>query len=314
MKMKFCLSAAILMSLLCWCARVDAVEIKGTVRSATATTATIATEGEFAPNIGDPVEVFFKLSGTDTEISVASGKVSTVKADVIEARIDKATGTLSKDQLARITSAKPQKRSAAATTQSPPAGSGEKQISATAGRNPSFAFVNMDNLFKQHPKTKSAEAKINEDKTAAKNEYDQRADEYKKLLDDVNGLNRQIEVAGSSEKTQLESDRDAKITMIKATERSILEFRYTREKALQDEALKLREEIVADITAHIKQLGEQTANVIFDVSGNSLNGVPLLVRYPQSADTTEPVISAIAGRQSSVFEFHPAISKSQAWI
>ena len=100
--------------LFCGCPKVDAVEIRGTVRSATTGSATIATEGESVPNIGDPVEIFFKLPGTDTEISVGRGKVSAVRGDVIEAKIDQANGTVTKDQLARISSQSPQKRSAIA--------------------------------------------------------------------------------------------------------------------------------------------------------------------------------------------------------
>ena len=94
----------------------QAVEIKGTVRSATADAATIAIEGESAPNAGDPVEIYFKLPGADTEISVGRGKVTAVRGDSVEAKIDKATGTVAKDQLARITSQKPQKRTAIAAS------------------------------------------------------------------------------------------------------------------------------------------------------------------------------------------------------
>jgi hypothetical protein len=93
----------------------SAVEIKGTVGSATAATATISIEGDLAPNIGDPVEIFFKMPGVDEEISVGNGKVTAVNADAVEVKIDEATGTVSKDQLAKITSANPQKHSAVAT-------------------------------------------------------------------------------------------------------------------------------------------------------------------------------------------------------
>lgn len=111
MKNGIYIAAIASIALFCCRTDVDAVEIKGTVRSATAADATIAAEGEFIPNVGDPVQVFFKLSGTDSEISVGTGKVSAVKADFIEAKIDKATGSVGKDQLVRITSQNPQNRS-----------------------------------------------------------------------------------------------------------------------------------------------------------------------------------------------------------
>ena len=120
MRTKLYFSAATVIALLCCCAKADAVEIKGTVRSGSADTATIAIEGESAPNVGDPVEIFFKLPGADTEISVGSGKVTAVHADSVEAKIDKATGTVAKDQLARIASANPKKRGAASVAGGPP--------------------------------------------------------------------------------------------------------------------------------------------------------------------------------------------------
>jgi hypothetical protein len=111
----YCSAAALL--LLCWCTTARAVEMRGTVRSATANSVTIAIEGESAPIVGDSVEIYFKMPGVDEEISVGSGKVTAVTGDSVEAKIDKATGTVSKDQLVHITSEKPQKRTAAPARQ-----------------------------------------------------------------------------------------------------------------------------------------------------------------------------------------------------
>lgn len=108
------LEAVLLLAAFACSARVGAVEIEGTVRSVTGEKATIAMKSDLLPNVGDAVEVFFKLPGAEEEISVGSGKVSAVNADSVEAKIDKATGTVAKDQLAKITSTNPQKRNAAA--------------------------------------------------------------------------------------------------------------------------------------------------------------------------------------------------------
>jgi Tetratricopeptide repeat len=123
-----CYAAALV--LLCWCITAHAVEIRGTVRSATAESATIAIEGQLVPTVGDPVEIFFKMPGVDEEISVGNGKVTAVNADAVEVKIDKATGTVSKDQLAKITSEKPQKRNATASPSAVP-------TSATGETSPS---------------------------------------------------------------------------------------------------------------------------------------------------------------------------------
>ena len=48
--------------------------------------------------------------------------------------------------------------------------------------------VDMQRAFKDYNKTKDAEVKINEAKNAAKKEYDDRAEAYKKALDEINNL------------------------------------------------------------------------------------------------------------------------------
>src|SRR4030095_11973650 len=70
--------------------------------------------------------------------------------------------------------------------------------------------VDMQRAFNEYNKTKEAEAKINDAKNAAKKEYDDRADAYKKALDDINNLNKQLESAALSadKKTQTAKDRD----------------------------------------------------------------------------------------------------------
>src|SRR6266481_3656150 len=110
--------------------------------------------------------------------------------------------------------------------------------------------VDMNRAFKEYNKTKDAEAKINEAKNAAKKEYDDRADAYKKALDEINNLNKQLDSPALSgdAKTKLAKDRDDKIANIKNMEREINEFRQTRERQLQEQALRMREGIVKEIT------------------------------------------------------------------
>src|ERR1051325_11463340 len=123
-------------------------------------------------------------------------------------------------------------------------------IAAFAQGTGKIGTVDMQRAFKEYNKTKDAEAKINEAKNSAKKEYDDRADSYKKALDDINNLNKQLESAATSAdaKTKLAKERDDKITNIKNMEREINEFRQTRERQLQEQALRMREGIVKEIT------------------------------------------------------------------
>jgi outer membrane protein len=164
--------------------------------------------------------------------------------------------------------------------------------------------VDMNRAFKEYTKTKDAEAKINEAKNAAKKEYDDRADAYKKALDDINGLNKQLDAPALSAdaKTQKAKERDDKISNIKNMEREINEFRQTRERQLQEQALRMREGIVKEITEVINdKVKANNFDLVFDKSGMSLNGVPILLFARETYDFTNDIVAVLnkPGRASS---------------
>jgi outer membrane protein len=165
--------------------------------------------------------------------------------------------------------------------------------------------VDMNRAFKEYNKTKDAEAKINEAKNAAKKEYDDRADAYKKALDQINNLNKQLDsTALSSEaKAKMAKDRDDQISNIKNMEREINEFRQTRERQLQEQALRMREGIVKEITEVLMEKVKTNGyDFVFDRSGMSLNGVPLLMYAKENVDFTNDIVAVLnkPGRASSV--------------
>ena len=173
----------------------------------------------------------------------------------------------------------------------------------TGGYDPAIAFVDMQQIFKEYAKTKTAETEINSAKNAAKKEYDDRADAYKKALNEINNLNRQLENSALSAeaKTQIAKERDNKIANIKNMEREIKEFRQTRERQLQEQLMRVREGIVEEITDKVRELGGDVANIIFDKSGMSINGVPVLMYSPEVGDMSGKVISALNNGSRSTF-------------
>lgn len=156
--------------------------------------------------------------------------------------------------------------------------------------------VDMNRAFKEYNKTKDAEAKINDAKNAAKKEYDDRAENYKKALDEINKLNQQLEAPALSAdaKTAKAKERDEKIANIKNMEREINEFRQTRERQLQEQALRMREGIVKEITDIVMdRVKANNLDLVFDKSGMSLNGVPLLMYSKDNVEFTNDVITAL---------------------
>src|SRR6184192_406279 len=156
--------------------------------------------------------------------------------------------------------------------------------------------VDMQRAFKEYNKTKEAEAKINDAKNSAKKEYDDRADAYKKALDEINGLNKQLESSALSadKKTQIAKDRDDKIANIKNMEREISEFRQTREQQLQQQLMRVREGIVKEITDVVmEKVKSNNLDLVFDKSGMSINGVPVLMYSHDNIDFTNDIIAVL---------------------
>src|SRR5437764_9485425 len=167
--------------------------------------------------------------------------------------------------------------------------------------------VDMNRAFKEYGKTKEAEKKINDARDSAKKEFDDRADQYKKALEEVNNLNKQLDAPALSAdaKTQKAKERDDKINNIKNMEREINEFRQTRERQLQEQALRMREGIVKEITDIVMdRVKTQSMDLVFDKSGLSLNGVPVLMYSHGNVDFTDDIIAVLnkPGRATSSIE------------
>jgi outer membrane protein len=191
-------------------------------------------------------------------------------------------------------------------------------IAALAQGTMKIGTVDMQRAFKEYNKTKEAEAKINDAKNAAKKEYDDRAESYKKALDEINNLNKQLEspALSADKKTQTAKERDDKIANIKNMEREISDFRQTRERQLQEQLMRVREGIVKEITDVVmEKVKANHFDLVLDKSGMSINGVPFLLYAPDNVDFTNDIIAVLnkPGRAaSSTAKANPSASPAKA--
>ena len=177
-------------------------------------------------------------------------------------------------------------------------------LAAFAQGTMKIGTVDVQRAFKEYNKTKEAEVKINDAKNAAKKEYDDRAEAYKKALDEINNLNKQLEspALSADKKTQTAKERDDKIANIKNMEREISDFRQTRERQLQEQLMRVREGIVKEITDVVmEKVKASNMDLVFDKSGMSINGVPFLLFSHDNIDFTNDIITVLnkPGRAAS---------------
>jgi outer membrane protein len=191
-------------------------------------------------------------------------------------------------------------------------------IAALAQGTMKIGTVDMQRAFKEYNKTKEAEVKINDAKNSAKKEYDDRAESYKKALDEINNLNKQLEspALSADKKTQTAKERDDKIANIKNMEREISDFRQTRERQLQEQLMRVREGIVKEITDVVmEKVKVNRFDLVFDKSGMSINGVPFVLYAPENVDFTNDIIAVLnkPGRAaSSTAKANPSATPAKA--
>ena len=191
-------------------------------------------------------------------------------------------------------------------------------IAALAQGTMKIGTVDMQRAFKEYNKTKEAEVKINDAKNSAKKEYDDRAESYKKALDEINNLNKQLEspALSADKKTQTAKERDDKIANIKNMEREISDFRQTRERQLQEQLMRVREGIVKEITDVVmEKVKANHFDLVLDKSGLSINGVPFLLYAPDNVDFTNDIIAVLnkPGRAaSSTAKANPSATPARA--
>jgi outer membrane protein len=182
-------------------------------------------------------------------------------------------------------------------------------------QSPKIGTVDMQRAFKEYNKTKDAEAKVNDAKNAAKKEFDDRTDGYKKALDEINKLNQQLDspALSTDKKTAMAKERDEKIANIKTMEREINEFRQTREQQLQQQAMRMREGIVKEITEIVlERVKTNGMDLVFDKSGMSQNFVPVLLYSKDNVDFTTDIITALNKKAASAPAEKPAPATSPA--
>jgi Skp family chaperone for outer membrane proteins len=92
-------------------------------------------------------------------------------------------------------------------------------------------------------------------------------------------------------------------------EREINEFRQTRERQLQEQAMRMRENIVKEITDVImERVKSNSYDLVFDKTGPSMNGVNVVIYAKESYDFTTDVITALNKRPVTTTTEKPATS------
>ncbi|MBV9658359.1 MAG: OmpH family outer membrane protein [Verrucomicrobia bacterium] len=157
--------------------------------------------------------------------------------------------------------------------------------------------VDMNKVFSNYYKTKDAETKINEQKAAAQTEFNSRMDSYRKSLDEITQINKDLEsnkALSPAAKEEKSKRRESLIAENQSQQRDIENFRLTREKQIQEQIVRLRNQMVEDIMKVVNdKVKSENFDLIFDRSGNSMNGVNVVIFARDNMDFSDVVIKEL---------------------
>jgi outer membrane protein len=159
-----------------------------------------------------------------------------------------------------------------------------------------IGMVDMNKVFSGYYKTKDAENKINDAREVAKKELDERVQSYHELLDEINQLNKDIDNAALSAATKSDrtKKREDKIQQARTLENEIKDFQQSREKQLQEQAVRMRNQIVEEIMKLVEdRVKTDNYDLVFDKSGQSLNGVQIVLHSNDKMDFSDDIITAL---------------------
>jgi Skp family chaperone for outer membrane proteins len=169
-------------------------------------------------------------------------------------------------------------------------------VASTSAHAQKLGTVDMNSVFTAYYKTKDAEAKINDARTAAKKDLDDRLDTLKKAMDEINKMNQDIEKPELSKdgKEKMSKSRDEKVQEARALDKDIAEFRQTKERQLQDQFLRMRKDIIDDIMKVVNDKVKAGAyDIVFDKSGASMGQIPIVLYSRGDLDFSNDIISAL---------------------
>lgn len=156
--------------------------------------------------------------------------------------------------------------------------------------------LDANKIFVEYYKTKDAENTLNEQRAAAKKEFDERVETLKKGMDAINKINVELEKPELSEdaKAAKLKEREEKVTEARALDKEVTEFKGTRERQLQEQFLRMRKGIIDDIMKVVnKEITDDGYDLVFDKSGLSAGQIPVVLYSRDDMDFSAKIIEKL---------------------
>jgi outer membrane protein len=156
--------------------------------------------------------------------------------------------------------------------------------------------------FNDYYKTKLADQQLKEQAEDFNSERKQLVEVYEKFQEDFNKLREESSNAALTEtaRDDLRKQAEEKLIELRDQEQKIRRFDETRRKQLEEQGRRMRKRIVEEIKEKVQTYARnQGFTAVIDISGQSLNGVTLVLYTDKKVDITVNVLELLnKGRET----------------
>jgi outer membrane protein len=173
----------------------------------------------------------------------------------------------------------------------------------------SVVFINLDRAFNEFYKTKLADTQLKQQADEFNEERKTLVADYEKIQKEFGAIRDEAQNTALSDdvRTEKRSMAEEKLVELRDYESRIRRFDDSRRKQLDDQSRRMRKRIVEEIQQIVKDYAQtQGYQAVIDSSGQSLNGVEIILYTDAKIDITDTVLGFLnKGKQ----EEKPAATK-----
>jgi outer membrane protein len=169
-------------------------------------------------------------------------------------------------------------------------------LNPAMGADTTIVFVDLDKAFNEYYKTKLADSQLKEQAEEFNSERKKLVEVYEGLQEEFNKLREDSANPGLTEeaRTDLRNQAEEKLIELRDQEQKIRRFDETRRKQLEDQGRRMRKRIVDEIKEKVQIFARnQGYTAVIDTSGQSLNGVELVIYVDKKVDVTPSILELL---------------------
>lgn len=159
-----------------------------------------------------------------------------------------------------------------------------------------IVVIDLNRVFNEYYKTPIASGKLKETAESFNKEHEEMVSDYKKQVEELNKLRDDQDKPEYTEEVKAQKRKavQEKLAETQKKQRDIEEYRRSHQKILEDQTQRMRQNILKEVNEVVqKEARDAGYLLVFDKSGNTLNGVPPIIFAQDQLEITDDIVKIL---------------------